>query len=110
MQHIRYHCDENVSNAIIAGLRRRGIDVSTTVEAQLMRANDPTQIDFATREGRVFVTSDRRIQLALRGRASHWGVLIIRNCRKLIGHNVNSLTQVHRNKTAHDRVDQVLFV
>lgn len=29
-QKIRFHLDENVSNAIAEGLRRRGIDVTTT--------------------------------------------------------------------------------
>ncbi len=31
-QKIRFHLDENVSNAIAEGLRRRGIDVTTTPE------------------------------------------------------------------------------
>ena len=33
---IRFHLDENVSNAIADGLRQRGIDVTTTSEAGLI--------------------------------------------------------------------------
>jgi hypothetical protein len=37
---IRFHLDENCSHAIAAGLRRRGIDVTTTPEAGLLGAGD----------------------------------------------------------------------
>ena len=37
-QKIRFHLDENVSNAIAEGLRRRGIDVTTTSETGLIAA------------------------------------------------------------------------
>ena len=40
MAEIRYHLDEHMDNAVAVGLRRRGIDVTTTVEAGLMRASD----------------------------------------------------------------------
>lgn len=33
---IRFHLDENVSNVIADGLRRRGVDVSTTPEQGLI--------------------------------------------------------------------------
>ena len=33
---IRFHLDENVSNAIADGLRRRDIDVTTTLEERLI--------------------------------------------------------------------------
>ena len=37
---IRFHLDENCSHAIAAGLRRRGIDVTTTPEVGLLGAID----------------------------------------------------------------------
>jgi hypothetical protein len=91
-------------------LRRRGIDVSTTVEAGLLEASDPEQIAFASDAGRVFVTCDRGIQTSLVGRSSHSGIAIVRPGRKMIGHNVNALTSLHRNTTAEEMVDQILFV
>ena len=48
MAEIRYHLDEHMDTAIAVGLRRRGIDVATTIEAGLLRASDPKQIAFAT--------------------------------------------------------------
>ncbi len=34
---IRFHLDESASNAIAEGLRRRGIDVTTTPEQDMIR-------------------------------------------------------------------------
>ena len=44
---IKFHLDENVSNAIALGLHRRGIDVTTTAEVKLIGASDQEQIAFA---------------------------------------------------------------
>jgi len=43
-ERIRFHLDENVSNAIAEGLRRRGIDVTTTPEQEVIAASDEEQI------------------------------------------------------------------
>ena len=40
---IRFHLDENVSNAIADSLRRRGIDVTSTPEEGLISASDEEQ-------------------------------------------------------------------
>ena len=55
---IRFHLDENVSNAIAEGWRRRGIDIITTPEARLMGASDEEQLAFTLAQGRVIFTHD----------------------------------------------------
>jgi uncharacterized protein with PIN domain len=55
---IRFHRDEHVDPAIAEGLRRYGIDVTTTVEAHLRTEEDDVQLAFANAEGRVIVTHD----------------------------------------------------
>lgn len=55
---IRFHLDEHVDPAIADGLRRRGMDVTTTREAGLLSASDETQLEFARQQGRVIVTFD----------------------------------------------------
>ncbi len=42
---IKFHLDENVNNAIVQGLRRRGIDVTTTPEQSLIGASDEEQLN-----------------------------------------------------------------
>jgi len=55
---IRFQLDEHVSTSIAAGLRRRGVDVTTTVEAGLLGADDAAQLAFAVPHGHVMVTHD----------------------------------------------------
>jgi len=50
-ERIKFHLDENVSSAIADGLRRRGIDVTTTAEVGLIGASDETQLAFAHQSG-----------------------------------------------------------
>ena len=44
---IKFHLDENISQAIASGLRRRGIDVTTTPEQNLIGKLDQEQLSFA---------------------------------------------------------------
>jgi predicted nuclease of predicted toxin-antitoxin system len=56
---IRFHLDENCSKAIAEGLRRRGIDVTTTPQARLMGAIDEQQAAHCLAENRVLFTQDQ---------------------------------------------------
>jgi predicted nuclease of predicted toxin-antitoxin system len=56
---IRFHLDENCHRAIADGLRRRGIDVTTSSEVGLLSATDEEQAAYGLRSGRVVVTQDR---------------------------------------------------
>lgn len=40
---IKFHLDEHIKPAIAQGLRRQGIDITTTVEAQLRTTSDQVQ-------------------------------------------------------------------
>ena len=67
---IRFHLDENCPRAIADGLRRRGIDVTTTPESGLLRATDEEQTAHALKEGRVVFTQDKDF-LRINARRSH---------------------------------------
>ena len=71
---IRYHLDEHVDPAVAKGLRQRGVDVTTTVEAGLAGASDDGQLAFAAADGRVFVTRDRHF-LVLHGEGVAIGMI-----------------------------------
>lgn len=55
---IRLYADENVDDRIIRGLRLRGIDIVTVVEAGMIGKSDPAQLSRAELEDRVLLTSD----------------------------------------------------
>jgi uncharacterized protein with PIN domain len=56
---IRFHLDENVDHAIAHGLRLRGLDVTTAMDADLIAASDREHIAFALAENRVVFTQDQ---------------------------------------------------
>jgi hypothetical protein len=55
---IRFHLDENVHHAIARGCRRRGIDITTSTDAQLVGTSDVEQFTFVLSEQRVLVRHD----------------------------------------------------
>lgn len=55
---MKFHLDEHVNPAIAQSLRRRGINVTTTEDANLVSATDVDHVAFALREGRVIFTND----------------------------------------------------
>ncbi len=55
---IRFHLDEDTDPAIAAGLRRHGIDVTTSQETGLLGAVDTIQLSHAHAQGRVLFTHD----------------------------------------------------
>ena len=88
---IKFHLDENVSNAIAQGLRRRGIDVTTTPEVGLMAASDEEQIEFALKEERVIFTQDDDfLRLHQRG-ITHNGIAYCRQRSRSIGEIIKTL-------------------
>jgi len=91
---IRFHLDENVDPAVALGLRHRGVDVTTTAEAGLRTATDEAQLDFARREGRVFVTHDEDF-LAVHARDTpHAGIVYCHQQSRSIGAIIRGLVLI----------------
>jgi predicted nuclease of predicted toxin-antitoxin system len=71
---MRFHLDEHVAHAIADGLRRRGIDVTTTTDAQLLNAPDESHIAFAKLDRRVIVTNDSDFLRNTSADLEHFGI------------------------------------
>jgi predicted nuclease of predicted toxin-antitoxin system len=75
---LRFHLDEHVAGLIAIGLRRRNIDVTTSLEASLIGASDVEQLAFACATERVMVTQDvDYLRLDAQG-ANHAGIAYAR--------------------------------
>jgi len=75
VREIRFYTDEQVSKAVIRGLRDRGVDVLTTPEANNLHATDIDHLRFAWSEQRVLFTQDDDfLKLAASG-AEHAGII-----------------------------------
>ncbi|MBW4632391.1 MAG: DUF5615 family PIN-like protein [Iphinoe sp. HA4291-MV1] len=88
---IRFHLDENVSNAIADGLRRRGIDVTTTPEQKLISASDEEQLEFSLAEDRVIFTQDTDFLRLHQIGMNHAGIVYCSQGSRSIGNIIRSL-------------------
>lgn len=92
---IRFHLDENVDPVIAAALRRYGIDVTTTTEAELRTASDEVHLAFAIRESRVIVTHDDDFLRIASKHSDHPGIAYCHLEARSIGEIIRSLQLVY---------------
>lgn len=91
---IQFHLDENCPNAIAEGLRRRGIDVTTTPEVGLIGATDEEQTAHALAEGRVIFTQDQDFLAINAAGVPHAGIAYCRQGKRTTGQIILGLTQI----------------
>lgn len=91
---IRFHLDEHVAEAVAQGLKRRGIDATTTVEVGLCGADDRMQLEYAASEGRVFVTHDTDFLRLHSEGMYHCGIAYCHQGTRSIGQMIVSLTLI----------------
>ncbi len=107
---IRFHLDEHVDPAIAAGLRRRGINASTTRDVGLVSASDEAQLQFTRSTGRVLVTFDRGfLALAALG-ADHPGIAFGFQGGASIGTLIHSLELIWELLDAHEMLGRVEYL
>lgn len=92
---IRFHLDENVDPAIANGLRRRGVDTSTSHETGLLEASDEQQLAFALDQGRVLVTHDRDFLAMLKPGAEYAGIAYCHPELRSIGQIISGLMLIY---------------
>jgi predicted nuclease of predicted toxin-antitoxin system len=106
---LKFHLDEHVPRAVAEGLRRRGIDVTTTVDAGLMGADDLTHIEFARREGRVIYTQDEDSLILSSERVEHRGVVYNHSEARTIRQIIECLTLIAGVMTEQEMVNHMEF-
>lgn len=107
---IRFHLDENCPRAVADGLRRRGIDVTTTPDAGLMRATDEQQLDYGRAQERVLFTQDRDfLRLQTEG-VSHVGIAYCDKDTRSVGEIIQGLVLIWELLEPHEMRDRVEFL
>jgi predicted nuclease of predicted toxin-antitoxin system len=90
------------------GLRRLGIDVTTTQEAGLLGAEDTRQIAFATAAGRVLFSQDDDFLILASQGVAHPGLAYCRQQSRSIGEIVRALEliwEVYEPEEMRNRVE-----
>jgi len=93
MAAIRYYLDEHIAGAVAEGLRRRGIEVLTLTEAEMLGASDEEHFAFAREEGRTIVTHDDDFLRLAAQTNDHAGVVYMPQ-RRSIGETVQGLALI----------------
>lgn len=92
---MRYHLDEHMPGALALGLRRRGIDATTTVETGLVGADDRQHIAFARSQNRVIVTHDDDFLVLHSQGVPHAGIAYCHQGSRSIGELLRALLLLH---------------
>lgn len=107
---IRFHFDEHMAPAVAEGLRRRGIDVSTTIERSLLRQADEIHWQLVVTEQRVLVTSDADfLKFHDQGRP-HWGIAYCHQQSRTVGQLIHSLELIWEVLEPGDMQNPVEFL
>jgi predicted nuclease of predicted toxin-antitoxin system len=107
---IQFHLDENVHGAVAEGLRRRGIDVTTSKEANLIGASDKEQLAFAFETERVLVTHDDDLLRLHAMGAESMGIAFCHVEKYSVGQLVLRLANLWRTKTSDEMRGQIEFL
>ena len=107
---MKFHTDEHVAEAVTLGLRRRGFDVSTTPDAELLGVSDEEQLAHCLREERVMVSHDAdMLRLAAAG-ATHCGIAYCHNQRYKTGELILRLLALVGRVSAAEMKNRVEFL
>ncbi|MEO0519141.1 MAG: DUF5615 family PIN-like protein [Cyanobacteria bacterium P01_A01_bin.116] len=107
---IRFHLDENVSNTIADGLRRRGIDISTTPEQGLIAASDEEQLAFAYSQQRVIFTQDRDFLILHSAGSEHAGIAYCIKGSRSVGDIIRGLVLIWEVLSADEIEGKIEFL
>lgn len=94
VREIKFHLDENVSNAIASGLRKRRIDVTTTPEQGLIAVSDEVQLEFSLFQGRAIFTQDTDFLRLNQSNINHLGIVYCPQQTKSIGQIIQGLVLI----------------
>lgn len=109
-QTIRFHLDENVNGAIADGLRRRGVDVTTTPEEGLIGADDEEQLAFAFSQSRVIFTQDDDFLRLHQAGTEHAGITYCKQSSRAIGDILRFLILIWECLEPEEMRDRVEFL
>ena len=106
---IRFYLDEHVPKAVAKGLRRRGIDVTTVVEAALRGATDEDHLERAKSENRVIFTQDDDFVRLHAAGNEHSGIVYAHQS-KAIGALISGLLLIYHALEAEEMINHVEYL
>jgi DNA-binding transcriptional MerR regulator len=116
MSQIRLYVDEDAAqHAVVDGLRDRGVDVLTILEAGKTSTTDEEQLEFATSQARSIYTLNvddfcRLHSEFLSQGKEHAGIILIPRQRYSIGEKIRRLMELVESVTAEEMRNRLEFL
>lgn len=116
MSAVLLYVDEDAGeHAVVQGLRARGIDLLTTLEAGRSGTTDAEQLAFAVEQVRAIYTLNVRDFARLhheyrQNSTDHFGIIVIPDQRYTIGEKVRKLTSFLSRVSAEEMVNRMEFL
>ena len=108
-ERIRFYLDDNISRAVTAALRQRGIDVFTAQEVDMLGTTDDQHLAFAAAQRCVIITQNiDGLQWHVSG-MWHKGI-VYASPDASVDEMVHGLTLIHTSLSAEDMVSHVEFI
>lgn len=109
-ERICFHLDENVALVIALGLRRYGVNVTTTIDAGLRTQSDERQLAFIQRTNRVLFTQDTDFLIIASRRSDYPGIVYCKKGTCSIGEMIETLVLIYEAMTPEEMQGHVEFV
>ncbi len=116
MSQVRVYFDaDSMQRAVVVGLRARGADVTTALEAGMTDRSDEDQLEFAGSQGRVLFSFNAshfcriHAELLANGK-THAGIVVAPQQRYSVGERVRRLLRLIAAKTAEEMRDRLEFL
>ncbi len=106
---VKFYLDEHVHPAIAAGLRRRGVEVLTSQEAQMLGVPDKSHLTLAQNEGYVIFTQDIDFLRLHAAGEKHAGIVYARQ-KTPVGYIVRGLMLIYEVLSAEDMIGHIEFL
>ena len=107
---IRFHLDEHVAHAVAEALRRLGIEVTTTADANLLGAEDADQLNYGLAQGRVIFTEDDDFLVLAAAGVAHAGLAYCSQNTRSIGQIVRGLELIWEGYEPDEMKNRVEFI
>lgn len=111
MKEIVIYADENVDIAIVAGLKRRGIEAYSSIDFQNASLSDDQQIEFAKKNGFVVLTHDADfLGILTEKNTDHPGIIFVAQTQLTVGEIIRRIEYLISILTAEEMQDHVEFL
>ncbi|MFN0146880.1 MAG: DUF5615 family PIN-like protein [Dehalococcoidia bacterium] len=109
-----YFDHDSADGQLLQALRRRGFDCLTSIAAEMERATDEEQLQFASGDGRVLVTANQgdfvRLHWQFVGGGRHHAGIVIADQRLSLSHRIQALASLFDQAPPLERRDQIWFL